>query len=186
MEQSRRAMGGEWVTTMAPAARSRASSNLNRLAAEGPVSDGGDLVHQVGVEGQAHGDPEREARLHACRVGAEGPPQGRAQFGEVGHKVEERGGLNPVDAGHESGVLLTGQIGVEGTTEAHRIGDGAFPPDTPGGRPQGPGDELQEGALARPVAAQQSDGAAAGKGRRQVRDHGRTAGAEREGLADAL
>jgi hypothetical protein len=73
-------------------------------------------------------------------------------------------------AGHVD-VLATGEIRMEAHAQFEQGGDAAFHVDAAGGRLGGPGDQLEQGALAGAVDADQADRLARGDAEADVLQH---------------
>ena len=122
----------ECDTIRSPASFSRCLKTASDLRLEGGVADGGDLVDQVPVEGDAHRHAEGEPRPHARGIGAHRHVEEVAELGEVLHVGDERVGVDAVDARHEAHVLRAGEIAGEAAAEAERPGDRGVPADRAG------------------------------------------------------
>ena len=138
-----------------PAGAHAVAEHARALGLEGRVAHARHLVHEVGVEVDAHGQPEGEARAHPRGVGAERQVEVVAELGEVAHEVDQLVGVHPVDAAHEAHVLRPREVGVERAREAHGPGDQPVRGDVALVGVHGPRDHPEKRGLARPVAPQE-------------------------------
>ncbi|MNP08554.1 hypothetical protein D3C76_1006280 [compost metagenome] len=133
---------------------------LEALVLEVGIADRQRLVDDQHIGAARGGDAERQAHLHAARVGTHRLVDGFADLGElldVRHHRLDLFQLQPQQlAGHED-VLPPGELRVEAHAQFEQSRDLAFDPDATGGRLGGPGDHLQQGALAGAVDPDYAD-----------------------------
>ena len=130
------------------------------LALEALVTDGQDLVDHQDVGVHVHGDREAEPHVHARRVELDRAVDELLQLGEVHDGVED---LVHVALGHaqqrtvEVDVLPAGQVLLEAGSQLQQPGQLAPHGHLSRGRLEHAADALEQGRLARAVAAQDAD-----------------------------
>ena len=105
-----------------PASFRRFLKTASDLLLEAGVADGGDLVDQVPVEGDAHRHAEGEPRLHARGIGAHRHVDEVAELGEV------------LDVGHQRRRYRCRRSAPRSGCSAHRSARGAKLPPKPSGQ----------------------------------------------------
>src|SRR6516164_6518473 len=136
------------------------------------------LVDDQDVRVDAGGDTECEASLHAARIGPERLVDEFLEFAELDHLGNPRVDLLAAEAEAqpaEIDVFAAAIIHVEARAQ---FKDGRNPPDRrhrAGRRVERPGNDPQQRALARAVAAYQAEDAAAGDIKRHVVERGELA-----------
>ena len=143
-----------------PAVPVEVEDPVEALALERGVADGEDLVEQehVGIEVRRDGEPE--AHEHPRRVGAHGDVDEVLELRERDDLVEALAdvrALQPEDRAVEEDVLASGEVGMEAGAELEQRADPAADVDAALGRLDDPGDDAQQRALARAVAADEAE-----------------------------
>ena len=126
------------------------------LALEGLVADREHLVDQEDVGVHRDRDREAEPHVHARRVGLDGAVHEVLEPGEGDDLVEPGADLGAGEAQQHAvdvDVLAPGHLRVEAGTQLQQGGDAAVGLDLAAGRRQHAGDDLQQGALAAAVQA---------------------------------
>ena len=147
--------GRELFTRLAPRLLDACSATGAPDIALARFADGQDLVEQedLGLEVGSH--REGQPHVHAARVALDRGVEELLQAGELDDGVElpvDLGLVHAEDRPVQVHVLATGQLGVEPGAHLEQAADTAPQPDLAGRRRRDPGEQLQQGALARPVA----------------------------------
>jgi len=128
---------------------------------EARVADGESLVDEEDVGEPLGGHGEAEAGDHARGVVLEGAGGDVGEFGEVEDGVGAATGLgggNADEDGGEDDVLAAGEFGIEAGAEFEKGRDAAADQELALGGREDACDELEEGALAGAVSAEDGDG----------------------------
>ena len=130
------------------------------LALELGVADGQDLVDDQDLRLQVRGDGERQPHLHPAAVAL------HRRVEELLHAANSTISSNfrsisrlrmPEDRAVQVDVLAAGQLGVEAGADLEQAADAAADVDAPLRRLGDPREDLQQRALAGPVAADDAD-----------------------------
>ena len=92
---------------------------------EARITDGGNFVDQIGVEGDRHGKAEGKARAHTCGIGSDRLAHVASEVCKALNEIEECAAILPLKAGDETRVFLAGQIEVEAALKSDRPADPA-------------------------------------------------------------
>ena len=136
---------------------------VDALALERCVADREDLVEQQDVGVQVRRDREAEPHEHPGRVGANRNVDEVLELRERDDLVEALAdvrALQAEDRAVEEDVLAPGEVGMEAGAELEQRADPAADVDAAVGRLDDPGDDPQQRALARAVAADERERAA--------------------------
>ena len=137
------------------------SANLSRHLCVKPfVADGEHFVHEQHVGIDVNRDREAEAHVHAGRVGLHRRVDELLHLGELDDLVEAARDLALGQAEHDAvdeDVLAAGDLRVEAGAELDQRRDAAVDVHRAAGRLRDAGDELQQRALAGPVAADDAE-----------------------------
>ena len=120
------------------------------------VADGQNLIDDQDLGAHVDGDGEAQAHVHARRIMLDRHIDVIAQFGEVQDVVKKALGLLAAEAQHrgiEIDILAPGEVGVEARAQFQQGADAAMHPDFARGGLDNAGDQLEKGALAAAVAA---------------------------------
>jgi len=127
---------------------------LAAFLGEATVSHGHDLVDQVAVELDGHGDGKGQSCLHPGGVSPDRLPEVSAQLGEVldeGYLVLDRLAVDPAN---ELEVIESCQLSLKGPAEGERPGEAHSTVDLTARWCFRSADESDEGGFARSIATQ--------------------------------
>ena len=126
----------------------------NATLLEIDVPDRQRLVHQQNLRVEIDGDGKGQAHVHAAGIGLDGLVDEAADFGEaldLGHLPGNLLGAQAHDGGIQGGVFPAGELGVESGPKLEQCRHPPAQTYPARGRGHGSGDNLEQGALARPV-----------------------------------
>ena len=143
-----------------PAALLELEDLAEALALELLVADREHLVEQEHVDLEVRGDREAEPHVHARGVRSHGHVDEPLELRERDDLLQvpvDRGPLEAEDGAVQVDVLAPRELRMEARAELEQRPDSAADRDPPLGRLHDPGDQAEEGRLARAVPADQAD-----------------------------
>ncbi len=144
--------------------RDEAVDGARAFELEAGVADGERFVDDEDVGLHVGGDGEGEAHDHAAAVRFDRLIEEVTDLGEGGDGLDlgvDLGAGEAEDGGVEVDVFASRELGVEAGAEFEQGGDASLDRHYAGGRTECGGDELEQRAFARAVAADEADAFAA-------------------------